>query len=270
MPPASHGLRLQRVLASAGVAPRRTCEAMIQAGRIRVNGQIVRHLPVFVDPERDRIEADGKPVPTPTRHIYLMLNKPERVLSTTTDEPGKDRRTILDLVDHPAKSRLFPVGRLDFHAAGLILLTSDGPLANRLSHPRYAVPRTYEVLVRGTVAPETIKTIERILTPARRDQLHGRPTVEVVKRTEGRTLLRLTTREGRRAELRDLLARIGLPVKRLVRTAIGPLILDRVAIGRWRELTRDEVRLLRQTVSNTPERPRGRSPNKPSERRSEP
>lgn len=160
MSEASGKVRLQRFLADAGVAARRVCEALIEEGRVEVNGRLVTKLPAFVDPETDRVVVDGRPVRSPGRRVYLILHKPTRTLVTAADEPGFDRRTVLDLVDHPAKARLFPVGRLHYDATGLVLLTNDGDFANLLTHPRYGVPKTYWAVVRGTMVPEQLADID--------------------------------------------------------------------------------------------------------------
>jgi len=249
------GLRLQRVLADAGIASRRAGEQLIEAGRVAVNGNPVRGLPCFVDPEHDRIEVDGRPIPRPERHIYLMLHKPPRYLSTVADEPGSDRPTILDLVDHPSRARLYPVGRLDYDTTGLILLTNDGELANRLTHPRYEVEKTYRALVRGRIAEEDTAKLEKGIYLAERRE--GRTSgaartakvqIRIHKRDRERTILEITLREGRNRQVRRMLAKVGHPVKKLERVAMGPLRLKGLARGQWRELTRAELSSLRRAA----------------------
>ena len=256
---ASRGQRLQRVLADAGVASRRACEELIAAGAVEVNGRVVDSLPAWVDPATDRILVDGRPLPRPERHLYVLLNKPARVLSTAEDEPGADRRTVLDLVDHPERARLFPVGRLDYDSVGLVLLTNDGELANRVTHPRFGVPKTYRVAVRGELDDEAARELERGIYLAERKA--GRTVgaartahveLSVVRRDRGRTTLEITLREGRNRQVRRMLAAVGYPVKKLERTAIGPLKLKGVARGAWRELTSREVQALRRAAA-TPE-----------------
>ncbi|MFO0857379.1 MAG: pseudouridine synthase [Phycisphaerales bacterium] len=154
-------VRLQRFLADAGVAARRVCETMIEEGRVKVNKEVVRRLPVFIDPQNDRIEVDGKHIRPPAAPVYIMLNKPERVLSSTSDEPGLERTKATDLVMHALAPRLFPVGRLDWDSQGLLLLTNDGDFANRVSHPKFAVPKVYRVQVAGEVTPAAISSIRR-------------------------------------------------------------------------------------------------------------
>jgi pseudouridine synthase len=245
-------VRLQRFLADAGVAARRTCEAMIERGRVRVNGEVVRRLPVFVDPATDRIDVDGVGVKGAVRRVYVMLHKPERVLVTTADEPGAERRTVADLVDHPAASRLFPVGRLDFAACGLVLLTNDGELANRLTHPRYGVEKRYEAAVRGGLDVGAARAVrQKLAAPGGREA----PEIRVTRDVSGGAVLEITIREGRGRELREVLKHLGMPVKRLTRVAIGPLELRALGPGRWRELTRDEVQALRR-AGGKPEKAR--------------
>jgi 23S rRNA pseudouridine2605 synthase len=158
-------VRLQRVLADAGVAARRRCEQLIEEGRVEVNGEVRSSLPVFVDPTRDLITVDGKAIARqPSRGVrftYIVMHKPPRTLCTSADEPEIGRVTVLDLVDHPAKSRLFPVGRLGWNESGLVLLTNDGEMANRLSHPRYGVPKVYLAAVKGDVREGDLKNLTK-------------------------------------------------------------------------------------------------------------
>jgi 23S rRNA pseudouridine2605 synthase len=248
--------RLQRVLADAGVAARRVCEAMIEAGRVRVNGQIVRKLPVFVV-ETDEIEVDSRRIPPRGRPVYVLVNKPERTLVTSADEPGIGRTTVMDLVKHPSGVRLFPVGRMDYYSTGLVLLTNDGELANRLTHPRYGVPRTYEITVRGTVTAEHLRAIrakirvakERIASdrPGKAKKSQGsQPEIETALDVGDRSMIRLTLRESGTPDLREMLREIGIPVKRMTRIAYGPLNLAGLAIGRWRELERQEIQAIKK------------------------
>ena len=261
------GERLQRVLSQAGVASRRACEALIEEGRVEVNGRVVTRLPVFVDVSSDRIRVDGKVVAAPDRKLYVMLNKPARTVTTARDEPGLDRRTVVDLVDHPSGIRLFPVGRLDFETMGLLLLTNDGEMANALTHPRYGLAKTYRAVVRGRLADEDIESIERGIYLA--DRKEGRSTgasrtarvqVEIIRRDRDRTTLQITLKEGRNRQVRRMLASIGYPIKRLERVAIGPLKLKGVARGAWRELSRDELRTLRRLLRSGGAGPRGPKP----------
>jgi 23S rRNA pseudouridine2605 synthase len=254
---ASRGKRLQRVMADAGVGSRRACEAMIEDGLVEVNSVLVTRLPAWVDPEEDHIVVSGKPISKSERKLYIMLNKPANTLSTAKDEPGSDRRTVIELVDHPAAARLFPVGRLDYDTVGLILLTNDGELANRLTHPRYGVPKTYRVTLKGELDEAAIKELERGIFLAQRKagQTEGAARtahveIELVARDRDRTVVSLTLREGRNRQVRRMLAAVGCPVRKLERTAMGPVKLKGLPRGGWRELTRDEIRALRKSAAD--------------------
>lgn len=244
-------------MADAGVGSRRACEAMIEHGDVTVNGELVTALPAWVDPEEDRIVVAGKVIAQPDRKLYIMLNKPPRTLSTAKDEPGADRRTVTELVDHPAAPRLFPVGRLDYDTVGLILLTNDGELANRLTHPRYGVPKTYRVVLKGSLDEEAIKELERGIYLAQRKagQTQGAARtahveIALIARERDKTITELTLREGRNRQVRRMLAAVGYPVKKLERVAMGPVKLKGLARGQWRELTRDEIRALRKAAAD--------------------
>lgn len=294
-------VRLQRVLAAAGVAARRACEALIEAGRVEVNGAVVRALPVFVDPARDAITVDGRAIPRARtseqgrqrpgtslagqRFIYLMVYKPERVLSTTRDEAG--RTTVMDLVDHPALARqdqgglgarVYPVGRLDFHTSGLVLLTNDGDLANRLTHPRFGVPKTYAVWAKGDMPQDFARDLERGLNLKHRRaaaQARGDRTTPAdpgsaivigpPRADNGKTMVEITLHERGPRSLADMLGEAGVTVSKMVRTAIGPLRLRGVALGQWRELDRQELQALRRAARGNPTRkPRPESPSSAS------
>lgn len=255
---ASRGERLQRVLADAGIGSRRACEELIEAGEVEVNGHIVDSLPAWVDPHEDRIVVQGRPVPRPERHLYVLLNKPARTLSTVSDEPGADRRTVTDLVDHPGANRLFPVGRLDYDTVGLILLTNDGELANRLTHPRYGVPKTYRVVVKGLLGQEAVEELERGIYLAERkagQTVGAKKTahveISIISQNRENTTLEMTLREGRNRQVRRMLAAVGYPVRKLERIGMGPIRLKGVARGAWRELTRDEVWALKRAAADS-------------------
>lgn len=264
---ASRGERLQKVMAEAGVASRRDCEELIEQGRVRVNGQPVTALPAWVDAQQDRIEVDGQAIARPRKttrraatKTYIMLHKPPRVISTTEDPEG--RTNVVDLIDAPVKARLFPVGRLDAESTGLILLTDDGEMANRLTHPRYEVPKQYEVSVRGDVTEQDVEKLTKGLFLAHKGAPQGegartrKAAMEHVQilgrerdRTRGdRTTLRVTLLEGQNREIRRLLARLGFKVRKLKRVAIGPLRLKGLAQGEWRMLTSAELRTLQKAA----------------------
>jgi 23S rRNA pseudouridine2605 synthase len=259
---ATRGERIQRVLADAGIGSRRACEALIEQGEVTINGRIETELPMWVDLGVDRIVVSGKVVSEPERRIYVMLNKPARTLSSIKDEPGADRRTVSDLVDHPASDRLFPVGRLDYDTVGLILMTNDGELANRLTHPRYGVPKTYRVVVKGSLDEQSAIELERGIYLA--DRRSGRTVgakrtahveLEVLHSERDKTTIELTLREGRNRQVRRMLAAVGYPVRSLERVAMGPVRLKGLARGQWRELTRDEIKALRKAAASKPDDP---------------
>jgi 23S rRNA pseudouridine2605 synthase len=250
-------VRLQRVMADAGVAARRVCEEMIERGLVSVNGEPVRKLPVFVDPENDEIMVEGRRLPKAQRRLYLMLNKPAGHIVSAADEPELNRPTVMDLIDHPSAPRLFPVGRLEYDTTGLLILTNDGELANRLTHPRYRVPKTYHALVKGTIDEGTKGALQTKIRAVAERELGARigvPAIDIISRDEGRTLIQLTMEEGPTRHLKETFEFLGMPIKRLTRTAVGGLQLKGLAVGRWRELTREEITLLRKAGPGTAKR----------------
>lgn len=253
------------MLADAGVASRRECERLIEQGHVEVNGQVVTRMPVLVDPRRDRVRVDGQHVRLidPKRElVYVMLHKPERVLCTTRDAtPAEEggRRTVLDLLDQDLGARIYPVGRLDYHATGIVLLTNDGDLTNRLTHARYGVTQTYRVWAAGKVTRDTLDMLRRRIGSREALDDSGMPTggvrVDITPGTElstgdvsNSTVLEITVREGKRENIADMLLACGCPVKKMVRVAIGPLRMKGVGSGRWRKLSHDEVALLHEAA----------------------
>jgi len=241
--PAARGLvRLQKYLSDAGVASRRRAEDLIREGRVSVNGRVVDTLPAFVDPHKDRVVCDGVRV-RPQPHIYVLMNKPKGVVCSTRDPAGRPR--VYDLLpDLPA--RVFPVGRLDVDSSGLLLLTNDGELAERILHPRYGLPKVYRVEVRGMVPADLP---ERLLHGVHLSD--GRATaarVQIVHRSRQRSALLVTVREGRNRLVRRMLARLGYKVKALRRIRIGSLEARGLAPGACRLLSRAEVDRLRRDI----------------------
>jgi pseudouridine synthase len=235
-------VRLQKVLAEAGVASRRGAERLIAAGRVAVNGVTVREAGAHADPDVDRVEVDGRPVTRPESRRYVLLHKPPGFLTTREDPRGRPR--VFDLLPDLGV-RLHAVGRLDFDAEGLLLLTNDGAVTYRLTHPRHEVPRVYHVLVDGPAGPAALALLARGVVledgPARVDRAVRLP--EPAPR--GQAWLALTLREGRYREVKRLCRAVGLPVRRLVRVAFGPLVLGGLPRGAWRELSAAEVAALR-------------------------
>lgn len=244
--PPPNAVRLQKALADAGIAARRDCEQLILNGRIHVNGRTIATLPCFVDPGRDVVTLDGVQIdisgsavvataPTQRKLVYVLVNKPKGVISTTKDDLG--RRNVLSLLP-PAlrqEERLYPVGRLDGDSTGLLLITNDGDLAHQLTHPRFGIAKEYRVTTAGLASEEQLKKLRAgmyLITPdssgAKSAKRANMESVRIIKRfvdrSRGdRTILSVTLREGQNREIRRMLARVGLKVRELERTAIGPL-----------------------------------------------
>ncbi len=247
-PESNPKVRIQRVLAEAGVASRRACEDLVEEGAVSVNGRVIQGLPCFVDPEADNIQVHGRRIQKPRRHYYIMLFKPRGFVCTASDPEGRKR--ALDLVDHPSGVRLFSVGRLDIDSSGLLLLTDDGELTNRLTHPSYEVHKGYDVSVRGRVEEEEVERLRNGLYLSDRKKGTATRTAEsgvtVLRRDRDRTRLYVELREGRNRQIRRLMERLGHPVKKLRRVRFGPLKLKGLAVGEWRELTPVELGTLRR------------------------
>lgn len=234
-------MRLHKYMASCGVASRRSCEAMIAEGRVRVNGEVVTGMGVLVTPGVDTVEVDGKPVEPAGEMVYIALYKPEGYITTVSDPFG--RSSVMDLVRDLSDVRLFPVGRLDSDSRGLLLMTNDGEFTNRLTHPRFHVEKEYRVLVRG-IPNET--ELSRLRNGG--VELDGRPTaparvwVEAAKKNTA--LCRIVIREGRNRQVRRMFEQVGHPVTELTRIRIGPVWLKGIEPGKWRYLHNDEVNAL--------------------------
>jgi 23S rRNA pseudouridine2605 synthase len=245
-PGEARGIRLQKVLSQAGIASRRAAEKLIIDGRVEVDGQLVTELGTRVDPDVSVIRVDGARVVVDDSLVYLALNKPRGMHSTMSDDRG--RPCIGDLIERRVRGnkKLFHVGRLDADTEGLILLTNDGELANRLMHPSYEVPKTYLVTVTGSVPRGLGKTLRAGIElddgPAHVDGF------AVVDAIPGKTLVRLTLHEGRNRIVRRLLAAAGFPVEALVRTDIGAVSLGKQRPGSIRALGRDEIGQLYKAV----------------------
>ena len=240
---AVYGDRLQKILAVAGLGSRRDCEELILAGRVMVDREVVDELGARVKPHQT-IHFDGELLRRGKKLVYFALNKPTNVICTNDDPAG--RRRALDFI-HEDVPGLFPVGRLDLHSEGLLLVTNDGELANRLTHPRYEVPKVYQVRVSGTPTQEEIAKISRGVYLA--EGLARADDVRILHTyKDGTAMLKITLREGRNREIRRILAKVGHNVLSLERVAIGPLKLGKMPVGEYRALTREEVRGLRKLV----------------------
>lgn len=237
-------VRLQRLLASAGYGSRRNCEELIQDSRVQVNGEIVTKLGTTVKPADDKVKVDGTLL-KPQKLVYFAVNKPVGVVTTNRDPKGRPR--VVDLV--PPTERVFPVGRLDRNSEGLILVTNDGELAQRLTHPKYGIRKIYRVTVAGKVDPESMRQMRKGIHIT-----EGLVRVEGVKLLKARakaTELEIVLSEGKNREIRRILARLGHKVMTLRRIAVGPLRLGDVPAGAHRVLTRDEVEKLYRIIDQT-------------------
>jgi len=251
-PNAPQGERLQKVLARAGIASRRKCEAYILAGRVKVNGTIVRELGTRVRPDQDRIEVDGKPIASRGRHLYYLLYKPVGYLSTVSDPEGRPVATSLI----PSQKRLFPVGRLDLYSEGLLLCTNDGELTQRLTHPRFEHEKEYLVLVQGRLTGSALDVLRRGITlededtPAHAQVTRMRPgwSWRGASTPRGCHWIRVVLREGRKRQIRRMLRDLGYSVSRLVRVRMGNLRLGDLSAGQGRWLSRQESRALRRSA----------------------
>ena len=231
--------RLQKVLARAGIASRRASEEMIQAGRVTINGQIAALGDKVAD--SDRIELDGIPVLRDPNLVHYLLHKPREVVSTASDT--ENRQTVVDLV--PSGIRVYPVGRLDADSEGLIILTNDGDLTHRLTHPSFGVPKEYLVHVEGIPQRSALRSLREGI------QLDDGMTAPAQVSMPDQRLLKITIHEGRNRQVRRMCAAIGHPVVRLVRVRIGPITDSSLTAGSWRELTNEEVRSLYQAAANS-------------------
>lgn len=231
--------RLQKILARAGFGSRRSCETLIVAKRVRVNGSIAE-LGSKADAQKDTISVDGQNIPKPEALTYIALNKPREVLSDT--DSLDPRTTVFDLVKHPG--HLFAVGRLDYDSEGLILLTNDGELANRLTHPRYGHEKEYRVLLATKPDEEQISAWRRGVVLA--DGYKTRPAKVFLESLAGKgAWLKIVMSEGRKRQIREVGSRIGLPVVRIMRVRIGTLLLGELKPGEWRHLSGSELAALK-------------------------
>ena len=231
------GERLQKVLAQAGLGSRRACEALIEAGRVEVNGEVAA-LGRRIDPEHDRVTVDGVTIPVRPGLVYYLLNKPAKVVTTAHDPEG--RPTVIDLV--PAEPRVFPVGRLDWDTEGLLLLTNDGSLAHGLTHPSSGVPKTYLAEVAGVPGRAALRRLREGVDLD--DGLTAPAKARLAQTTPNGAALEIVIHEGRNRQVRRMCEAVGHPVRRLVRTRFGPLRDHRLAPGQWRPLTQAEIRAL--------------------------
>ena len=236
-------MRLQKILASAGIASRRKCEEIILEGLVQVNGIVIETLPAFADPDKDIIIAMGRRI-KPQPKVYFLLNKPKGVICTNFDPQNRTR--VIDLI--PTRHRIFCVGRLDIDTTGLIILTNDNELVNRLTHPRYGLTRTYIAEVKGRIEGEHVEKLNKGIWLAEGKTSHA--AVKILKRGHKRSLVEVSVAERLNREVKRMLARVGLPVQSLKRTRIGKITDHGLGIGRFRLLTPAEVNYLKKTTAD--------------------
>jgi 23S rRNA pseudouridine2605 synthase len=241
-------MRINRFLARAGAASRRGADALVEAGRVSVNGSTVTQLATTVDPDRDRVELDGVVVTLPDSLTYIALNKPPGYVVTMSDPHG--RRTVADLVTGVAAG-VVPVGRLDSGTSGLLILTDDGELAHRIAHPSFEIDKVYEVRARGALTEDECRQLEdgvmlegRVTAPA---------TVRILRADQSSTLAEITIHEGRKRQVRLMFELVGHPVTGLRRIRVGPVELGDLPSGHWRHLDPGQLRALREALDMAPE-----------------
>jgi pseudouridine synthase len=236
--------RLQKILARANHGSRRSCESLIAAGRVTVNGREAK-LGTKADINLDLIEVDGRQIKI-HEPIYIKLNKPRGYISSTIDELDQGRPTIMDLVNLP--EHLYPIGRLDKQSQGLMLLTNDGALTHQLTHPSFEHPKSYRAAVQGKISDRALDQWRKGLVLD--EKLTAPAKIEVLNREKECTWLQITLREGRKRQIRRIAAQFGHPVQILIRESIGPINLGDLGIGKWRYLEDVEINLLRREMSS--------------------
>ena len=231
-------IRLQKYLASCGIASRRKCEELINEGKITVNGKIAE-IGISVDPDYDRVLYLGKEVKESNKKIYIMLNKPVDCLTTASDERG--RQTVVDIINRDIKERVFPVGRLDKNTEGLLLLTNDGYFAERIIHPKYKIPKTYLALVSGGVPSQ--KDISMLRHGVLLDDGMTLPAKVFIDKINpnGSCVIKITITEGRKRQVRRMFEYINHPVVELKRISVGNVVLGNLPYGKWRHLRPEEI-----------------------------
>jgi len=260
--------RLQKVIAQAGLASRRHAETLITAGEVTVNGRVVTELGTKVDPKKDHVKVRGKLITRQEPLRYILLYKPRKVMTTNSDPEG--RSTVIDLI-RGVKERVFPVGRLDFHSEGLLLLTNDGDLANSVAHPSSGSEKIYHVKTRGLPTDAVLARLSRGIS------IEGKRTlpckIRSLRRTrtsqdDGNSWFEVRLREGRTQQIRKMFRLVGHPVSKLKRIAIGPLRDDTLEPGQWRELTEDEIARLKGEPVRAAPKPSSRRPSRKGPRKS--
>lgn len=248
-------VRLQKYLAEAGVDSRRKCEQLIEEGVVRVNGKIVDTLPAFVDPDKDDVKVNNKRVHRSPK-VYYLLNKPKGVLCTNKDPHG--RPIAIQYV--PPEERVFCVGRLDADTTGLVILTNDNELANKLTHPRYGVPKTYIAQVKGTIDGKTIEKIKKGVWLS--EGKTNKSAVKVLHKGHDNSAIEITIKQGLNRQIRRMLAKEDFKVKSLKRIKIGPINDKGIGIGKFRNLNKKEVSMLRKIAESDNKKGRNKNNNR--------
>ncbi|HIU48456.1 MAG TPA: rRNA pseudouridine synthase [Candidatus Avimonoglobus intestinipullorum] len=234
-------VRLQKYIAMCGVASRRAAEELIQRGQVRVNGEVVRELGTKVEVGADAVEVAGKLIKAASKNYYIMLNKPVGYVSTVKDQ--FDRPTVIDLLQDEIKSRIFPVGRLDYDTQGLLLLTNDGDFTYKVTHPKFKVDKTYIATLKGGL---TIRGLQMLRRGVVIDGYKTAPAeVEILSAEQGKTMVRITIHEGKNRQVRKMMEAVGSKVTALERISIGKVALGNLPLGRWRYLTSHEINYLK-------------------------
>lgn len=233
--------RLQKILAASGIDSRRKCETLILEHAVSVNGEIVNELPAFADPEKDDIRVDGQRIKQ-TKKVYFLLNKPKGVICTSSD-PQK-RQKAVDLVDCP--ERVVCVGRLDIDTTGAIILTNDSELVNRLTHPKYELPKTYQIVVRGRVEGADVEKLKKGVWLAE-GKTQG-AAVKIIRRSHAETTLQVVISQGLNRQIRRMFSQLGYKVKLLKRTQIGDIVLKGIAAGNYKRLTKPQLAYLKRAT----------------------
>lgn len=236
--------RLQKIIARAGIASRRKAEELIRLGKVKVNGNTVTELGIKVT-ENDAIEVNGFPIEQKEKNVYYILNKPRNVISTVSDD--KNRKTVLDLFED-VDERIYPVGRLDYDTTGILLFTNDGDLANKLTHPKYGVEKTYLAKVNGVVRKEQLLPLVKGVVLNGRKTHPAKVVIDHIDRVKKKSWVKITIHEGRYHQVKNMFSKIGLPVEKLKREQYAFLTLEGLQSGEYRKLRREEVKKLKELV----------------------
>ncbi|OQY02979.1 MAG: hypothetical protein B6I25_08640 [Planctomycetales bacterium 4572_13] len=237
--------RLQKILAAAGIASRRKCETLILEHSVTVNGEIVCELPAFSDPEKDDIRVDGQRIKC-AKKVYFLLNKPKGVICTSSDP--QRRQKAIDLIDCP--ERVVCVGRLDIDTTGAIILTNDSELVNRLTHPKYELPKTYHIVVRGRVEGSDVEKLKKGVWLAE-GKTQG-AAVKIVRRSHLETTLQIVISQGLNRQIRRSFSQLGYKVKAIKRIQIGDIVLKGIAVGSYKRLTKAQIAYLKRATTGHP------------------